>query len=101
MKDSAFPTKHHPRGHARSVFHRWFGMVQTFFKMFADSTYHFPRRLWILAVFSLLYLVCPIDIIPDFIPVLGFADDVSLLTGVFFLFVKEVKKYERKEEVVQ
>ena len=32
-------------------------------------------RLWLL----LAYLVCPIDLVPDFVPVLGYADDVVVV----------------------
>src|SRR5689334_24696194 len=32
-------------------------------------------RLWLL----LAYLLCPIDLVPDFIPVLGWADDVVVV----------------------
>jgi uncharacterized membrane protein YkvA (DUF1232 family) len=46
----------------------------------ADST--LPRgvrvRLWLL----LAYLASPIDLIPDFIPVVGFADDAVVATAV-------------------
>ena len=42
----------------------------------------------ILMVFALLYFIIPIDAIPDFIPVLGFTDDASVL----FLIWKKLNK---------
>jgi uncharacterized membrane protein YkvA (DUF1232 family) len=46
-------------------------------RLAADST--LPRgvrvRLWLL----LAYLVSPIDLVPDFVPVLGYADDVVVV----------------------
>ena len=32
-------------------------------------------RLWLL----LVYLLCPVDLVPDFVPVLGYADDVVVV----------------------
>lgn len=42
---------------------------------------------WVKAVVALgvLYLLSPIDLIPDFIPVLGQLDDLVLLAGLFAL----------------
>ncbi|MDQ7916037.1 YkvA family protein [Mesonia sp. MT50] len=31
-------------------------------------------------IFSLLYILNPLDLVPDFIPVLGYIDDLSVLT---------------------
>jgi uncharacterized membrane protein YkvA (DUF1232 family) len=43
----------------------------------------------------LLYAIMPADLIPDVLPVLGFADDAALLAWFFKLAAKEVKQYEQ------
>lgn len=49
----------------------------------ADTT---PRRVKIALILLIAYLLCPIDIIPDFIPVLGQLDDI-LIAGVVLGYV--------------
>lgn len=36
---------------------------------------------WLTAVLSALYVISPIDIVPDFIPVLGWIDDGGAVVG--------------------
>ena len=43
-----------------------------------------------LAVFVVGYALSPIDLIPDFIPVLGYLDDVILLPGLIWLAVRMI-----------
>ncbi len=38
-----------------------------------------PKYRWPVILASLLYLISPLDISPDFIPILGQVDDVALL----------------------
>lgn len=50
-----------------------------------------PRTPWhakALGLFVVAYALSPIDLIPDFIPVLGYLDDVLLLPGLIWLAVK-------------
>ena len=42
----------------------------------------------ILAAVTVAYALSPIDLIPDFVPVLGYLDDVLLLPGLIALTVK-------------
>lgn len=41
-----------------------------------------------LGVFVVAYAMSPIDLIPDFIPILGYVDDVLLLPGLIWLAIK-------------
>lgn len=41
-----------------------------------------------LCVFVVAYALSPIDLVPDFMPVLGYVDDVLLLPGLIWLAVK-------------
>lgn len=47
----------------------------------------------ILPVLALVYLISPIDIIPDWIPVIGVLDDLAILTFAIPLLVKEAEKF--------
>ena len=55
-------------------------------RLAADKTLHrgVRLRLW----FLLAYLVSPIDLVPDFIPVIGFADDVLITSLVLRSVIK-------------
>lgn len=45
-----------------------------------------PRKAKWLGVFVVAYALSPIDLIPDFIPVLGFLDEMILLPWAIWLF---------------
>ena len=47
-----------------------------------------PRYAKALGVFVVAYVLSPIDLIPDFIPVLGYVDDVLLLPGLIWLAIR-------------
>ncbi len=52
-----------------------------------------PWQTIILGVTALVYFVTPFDAIFDFIPLLGFADDVAVLTAVFSSINHELDKF--------
>jgi uncharacterized membrane protein YkvA (DUF1232 family) len=46
----------------------------------------------------LLYVLSPIDLVPDFIPVLGFLDDLSLVSWFVGKFQVEITKFREWEQ---
>lgn len=52
-----------------------------------------PWKLLAAIGFAVAYLVSPIDIIPDFIPVLGFVDDAAVFALVVSAFQSELDDY--------
>jgi uncharacterized membrane protein YkvA (DUF1232 family) len=56
-----------------------------------------PRRTRWLLWFLLAYLVSPIDLIPDFIPVIGYADDVVVAAFVLRLVVRRAGPEKLRE----
>ncbi len=50
-----------------------------------------------LVVAALGYLICPVDLIPDWIPVIGYADDLGALLGT----LKSVLAYVDNDTIMQ
>ena len=56
------------------------------------------RKNIVLVVAGLLYFVSPLDLIPDAIPILGFADDIAVLGFILKTLGEELTRYEAFEE---
>lgn len=54
---------------------------------FASRDPRTPLWLKVMAFFVVAYALSPIDLVPDFIPVLGYLDDVILLPALIWLIV--------------
>ncbi len=53
-----------------------------------------PWRLIAAIGFAVAYLVSPIDVIPDFIPIIGFMDDAAVFALVISAFQAELDEYK-------
>jgi uncharacterized membrane protein YkvA (DUF1232 family) len=56
-----------------------------------------PKRAMILGLATLLYLVLPIDIIPDFLPLIGYSDDLSVIAWFVTTFQSEITRFRSWE----
>lgn len=71
--------------------------LELLFSMLYDSysgNYPVPKKTVIIGIFTLLYLINPIDIVPDFIPLLGFADDIAAFVFAANLIKDDLNKYK-------
>lgn len=46
---------------------------------------------------ALAYFVMPIDVIPDYIPVIGFSDDLSVLAGAILTIAMHIQLKHKKQ----
>ncbi len=49
------------------------------YKIYRDALKN-PKYKWLVVIGTVLYIISPIDLIPDFIPILGQIDDLALIT---------------------
>lgn len=61
--------------------------VQSIYNWYRNLLRH-PQYRWWVVLGTILYLVSPIDIAPDFIPIAGQIDDIMVLT----LFMTEISQ---------
>lgn len=73
-------------------------LVESFYTWYRQTLRHTKYR-WVLIAGTLIYLFSPIDIAPDFIPILGWIDDgivtTLLVTEVSGLMLEQLKRRQR------
>jgi len=74
------------------------GQIKLFFSLIKDYAMgnykEIPWTTIAAVVGSLLYVFCPIDLIPDFIPVVGLMDDAAVVMICLKGIGQDLKKYE-------
>lgn len=58
--------------------------------LYADT--RTPKIAKILLWIAIVYALSPIDLIPDFIPVIGYLDDIIILPALLYLAIKSMPK---------
>lgn len=43
---------------------------------------------------GMIYFLSPVDLIPDILPIVGFADDIALITFIYNSVAEELEKFE-------
>lgn len=64
--------------------------IPTLFLSLKDAETPFPAKIF--ALITVVYALSPIDLIPDFIPFLGYLDDIILLPALISLTIKLIPK---------
>jgi uncharacterized membrane protein YkvA (DUF1232 family) len=70
--------------------------LELLFSMLSDSykgKYPVPKKTVLVLTLALFYLISPIDIVPDIIPLVGFADDIAMLAFAASLIKDDLEKY--------
>ncbi len=79
------------------MFKNWKAMaekfeIETYALYLAYKDPKVPLRIKVVIILVIAYLLSPIDLIPDFIPVLGYLDDFLLITVGIPILLKMVPK---------
>ena len=67
-----------------------FKLVNSYFKGEYEAI---PRKQLLIIVSALTYLISPIDLIPDFIPVIGLIDDIAVISVCVKKTKNQLEKY--------
>lgn len=62
-------------------------------KAHLKGAYKIPTSTLLFLVFGLIYFVVPTDSIPDFVPALGFSDDVTVIYFIYKKIEKDISEY--------
>lgn len=68
---------------------------------FAGEYAEFPWKTMMMIVGALLYFVTPFDLIPDFIPGLGYTDDISIVYWVYRSIQEDIERFKAWEGTIE
>ena len=72
--------------------------VKTFFTMtrsIVQGKYKMPWKTFFWVLLCAVYFLSPVDLLPDILPVLGFADDGAFILFVLLLIHKDLEDFRR------
>jgi uncharacterized membrane protein YkvA (DUF1232 family) len=73
----------------------WYDDFKLLYEMVTDKTYTISGYTKVIIMGALAYVIMPVDIIPDFIPVIGWIDDVFVLSMTINSIKDEIENYKR------
>lgn len=71
------------------------GRIRAAWRFLTDSSA--PWLAKVLFVLGVVYLVVPLDAIPDLVPVVGWLDDLGVMSLVSYYLFRSVRRYEEAE----
>lgn len=85
-----FAEKHQDKG--------WYEDFVLLYRMVTARGFHLSAGTWATIAGALAYVVFPVDVIPDFIPVLGWIDDAFVLSFVIAQLKGEIERFRDWED---
>ena len=84
-----------------AAFREQLGIVTRLLRAYASGDYRqLPWKTLIRVIAVLIYFVSPIDILPDFLPIVGFTDDIALMLWLFSGLGDDIEKFRQWESGV-
>ena len=80
---------------------KWYSDFILLYEMITDSNFTLDTRVYIAIAGALAYVVFPVDMIPDFIPGVGFVDDVFVVGMVMKSISNEIERFKAYRSEVQ
>ena len=81
-----------------AAFRDQLGVVTRLVRAYASGEYRqLPWKTLLRVVAVLVYFVSPIDILPDFLPIVGFSDDIALMLWLFSGLKDDLEKFRQWE----
>ncbi len=74
----------------------WYDDFKLLYKMITDPDFKMSPATWALIAGALAYVIMPIDIIPDFIPVVGWLDDAAVLAATIAKLSGEISRFKQQ-----
>jgi len=73
---------------------KWYDDFVLLYDMVTDKKFELNTTTYLAIAGALAYVVLPIDVIPDFIPVVGFIDDIFVVGIVMKSISDEVERFK-------
>lgn len=81
-----------------AVFREQLSIVARLLRAYASGEYRqLPWKTLIRVIAVLIYFVSPIDILPDFLPIVGISDDIALMFWLFSGIGDDIEKFRQWE----
>ncbi len=72
----------------------WYKDFMTLYEMITSSNYTITNKTKLIIAGTLAYVILPIDVIPDFIPIVGWLDDAFVLGLAMNTLSEEIENFK-------
>ena len=91
--EKKFHKKHRSLKNSNPFIKKMLRQLILFYQMVFDRNYHFAIKSRYIMLGAMLYFIIPIDLLSDFIPVLGYVDDAVIVKMAWNTVHDEIEKY--------